>query len=522
MSITAATLSTCQGDSRQLTSATIGGINYQWKNNNTSISGATASSVYAKVSGTYELYATNANGCTAISNTKTITILPVPTVAINSSSLTICEGQSTILYANGADSYNWNGGPSIANYTVTPTGTTNYSVTGTSLNGCTNASVITISVNATPTVSIMSNTTTICSGDSVYLTANGADSYIWNSGNLNANYTVTPTGTSNYSVTGTLLNGCSNASVITITINATPTVSIGSNTLTLCSGETLSLTANGADLYTWQDNSTNQTYTTSPLSGMSYSVTGESLNGCFNIAMITVTVNTTPTVSISSNTLTLCAGETLSLTANGASTYTWQDNSTNQTYTATPSSSTSYSITGASLNGCSNTAIVNTTVNPIPTVSVSTSNTLICVGENAVLTASTSAINYMWSDGATTMSTTVSPSITTVYTLTVNDGQCSSMASITQSVSLCTGIAGSMKDNDLYIYPNPFNYSFTINWENNSLIKETVINVYNTLGELVHTETTTENKLSIDSRNWKNGTYFVKVNNKVIKMIKQE
>lgn len=388
-------------------------------------------------------------------------------------------------------------------------------------------SVYEIACPASSATIAASGSSTVCAGQVVSIstsTLSGANYTWYNNGTLipaaNAStYTTTVAG--NYSVK--LDNvGCSiNSNSLTVSVDALPSLSLTTNSNTICEGQPVTLSIAGAATYTWTDNSTNTTYSATPSSTTDYSVTGTGSNGCTDMATITITVNATPTVSINSNTLTLCAGETLSLTANGADTYTWQDNSSNQTYTATPSADATYSVTGETVNGCSNTAVMSVTVNPLPALSVSTSNTLICVGGNAILTASTTASNYLWSDGATTMTTSVSPTVTAVYTVTVNDGLCSSMASITQSVSLCTGIAGTMSEEVLSLYPNPFSSSLVVSWENNSN-KETSITVYTTLGELIYSEKTTANKITIDSENWKNGTYFIKVNNKVLKTIKQD
>jgi hypothetical protein len=387
-------------------------------------------------------------------------------------------------------------------------------------------SVYEIACPASSATIATSGSSTVCAGEIVTISTNtlSGASYTWyNNGSLipgaNAS-TFTTTVAGNYSVKLDNVGCAINSNSLVINVDALPSLSLTASSNTICQGQPVTLSIAGASTYTWTDNSTNTTYSATPSSTTDYSVTGTGSNNCSDMATITITVNTTPTVSITSNTLTLCAGETLSLTANGADTYTWQDNSSSQTYSDSPSSDATYSVTGETVNGCSNTAMVSVTVNPLPDLSVSTSNTLICVGENAILTASTTASNYLWSDGAMTMTTSVSPTTTAVYTVTVNNGFCSSMASITQSVSLCTGIEGAISKESLSLYPNPFSNLLTVNWENNSN-KETIIMVYNTLGELIYSEKTTANKVVIDSENWKNGTYFVKVNNKVVKTIKQ-
>jgi|GEM_PF-1123679 len=77
--------------------------------------------------------------------------------------------------------------------------------------------------------------------------------------------------------------------------------------------------------------------------------------------------------------------------------------------------------TDAAGNSTTNTRTVN--VNPLPTVSVNSATN--CGTASTLLTASTSASNpsYFWSPGgATTASITVSPALTTTYTVTVTDG----------------------------------------------------------------------------------------------------
>ncbi|MBI3518206.1 MAG: esterase-like activity of phytase family protein [Bacteroidetes bacterium] len=524
VTITASALSICSSDSVLLNTPVKSGINYQWKNNTNSIANATTASFYAKANGTYELYATNANGCTAISNAKVITVLPTPTVVATTNLATICEGQTVTLNAGGATSYTWTGGTNNASYTVTPSTSTVYSVTGTSTNGCTHSSTIAITVNTNPTVTINSGQLVICPNSLTTLTVSGASTYTWTDNSTNAIYTVSPTTDMTYSVTGTDSNGCIGSSAITVSVNPTPSISISASNTVVCSGNGLSLTANGASTYSWTNGPSASTYSVTPSISTTYTVEGTDGNLCSNTAMITITVNVTPTVSASSSSYTICAGQTATLTGSGASSYSWMPSgSASATEIVSPVSNATYSLTGYD-NGCEATTTVAVAVNQLPSISASTSNSLICTGENAVLTAISSASTYSWSNGATTMSTTISPSITTIYSVTVTDGLCSSTASITQSVSLCTGVNTIDSDNaSIAIYPNPFHHSFEVKWNNHfSNDKETLLMIYNTLGEMVLMKKTSEQSITIDTRDWRCGAYFIKVNNKVYKIIKTE
>lgn len=266
-----------------------------------------------------------------------------PTVSITPDGPTaLCPGQSVTLTASGADSYLWGDQQTSASITVSQAGT--YTVTGT--NACGSADgQIAITVGSAPTVTITPDgPTALCPGESVTLTAGGADSYLWNDQQTSASISVSVPGT--YSVTGT--NGCGNASAqITITAASGPTVSITPDgSTTLCPGESVVLTATGADSYLWDDQQTSASITVTQPG--TYSVTGT--NGCGQgNAQITITAGAVPAVSITPDgATTLCPGESVTLTASGASTYLWSTQQAGPSITV--SSAGTYSVTGT--NGC--------------------------------------------------------------------------------------------------------------------------------------------------------------------------
>lgn len=101
------------------------------------ISGSTA--------GSYVITYTDTDAATA---TFDLAINTIPTVTVSASAGTICDGESTILTASGANSYTWSNGGTGASITVSPNTTTLFTATGTDSNGCTSSGGTTITVNA--------------------------------------------------------------------------------------------------------------------------------------------------------------------------------------------------------------------------------------------------------------------------------------------------------------------------------------------------------------------------------------
>ena len=129
---------------------------------------------------------------------------------------TICSGITTTLTATNATNYNWNTGTVTDSLFVSPTATTNYTVTGIN-GGCISKSVITISVSPSPSVSI-NGSSNICIGDNTVLLASGATNYIWNTGDTTAGIFIKPTLTSTYTVTG-VTGTCKSIATTTVHVN---------------------------------------------------------------------------------------------------------------------------------------------------------------------------------------------------------------------------------------------------------------------------------------------------------------
>jgi hypothetical protein len=138
-----------------------------------------------------------------------------------------------------------------------------------------------------------------------------------------------------------------------------------------------------------------------------YTVTGTT-NGCTGTAVSTVTVKPNPIVSV--NSPSICNGQTTSLTASGATTYSWTGGLSANATPTTPilTTTTTYTVTGTT-NGCTGTAVSTVTVKPKPTITVNSPS--ICRGHGtANLTAIVSgASSYSWTGGLTPTSNPITP-----------------------------------------------------------------------------------------------------------------
>lgn len=177
---------------------------------------------------------------------------------------------------------------------VSPTSTTTYTVTGTTL-GCTGTASVTVTVNSViPSITTNPNPASICSGSSVTLTASGANSYSWCCGLGNSNQvTVSPTSTTTYTVTGTT-SGCTGTASQTITVNALPIVTASATYSTACINWTTDLltgTPSGGTFSGIQVTGTNfnPSLAGSGIFTITYHYTDG--NGCTNTATTNITVN---------------------------------------------------------------------------------------------------------------------------------------------------------------------------------------------------------------------------------------
>lgn len=343
------------------------------------------------------------------------------------------------------------------NPSVNPTVSTAYTVTATeSGSGCVGSAVVNVSVGNG--INVTTNTPApICEGQSTSLSASGANSYVWSPATGLSSTTLStvlaaPAQTTTYMVVGTT-NGCSDTAYVTVVVNTIPTVTVSQNT-SICTGGSVSLSASGASSLIWSPsdglNTTSGTsVNASPAQTTTYLVTGSD-NGCSGSAQVTVTVNPLPLVTVSPNT-SVCAGQSVSLTAGGASSYSWSPSSglnqnTGATVSASPLANTTYTVVGTDANGCSASALVSVDVNSIPlspTSIVGNANQCLPMSTGFAINPIANASSYTWSapagmniSGQGTSAVTLSATTASSGSLCVtSDNICGSSAPTCTNVS---------------------------------------------------------------------------------------
>ena len=434
----------CEGDSVTLT-APFGFSAYQWSN------GANTQSITVHNSGIFDVVVSDINNCDSpTSEPITVTAISTtsaPAITINGETA-LCEGESVVLTAPGGSSgYQWSNGETTQSITITSSGT--YTCIITSADNCESppSEPITITVNPLPATPIITsnNSTEFCDGENVTLSAPaGFSDYLWSNGETTQSITVTDSGTFNVVVTDT--NGCESPLSETITTNVitvpTPSITAQSPT-TFCEGESVTLVAPaGFPNYLWSNGETTQSITVTDSD--TFDVMVIDTNGCESMPSASIMTNaisstTAPIIIVNGNT-NLCEGENVTLTAPaGFSDYLWSNGAMTPEITVSTSGSYSCIIIGA--NGCESppSIPIDVIINPIPNTPIITSNnpTEFCDGESVTLSAPAGFSDYLWSNGETTQSITVTDAGTFDVMVTDTNG-CESPISQTITTNVIT------------------------------------------------------------------------------------
>ena len=359
----------------------------------------------------YTVAGTSTAGCVSQAfATSNLIVNAKPIITVNNGA--ICVGQNFTINPNGANTYTIQGGSAV----VSPTSNASFTVAGTSTAGCLSQAFATSNLTVNPNPTITVNNGTICVGQNFMINPNGANTYTIQGGNA----VVSPPSNTSYTVIGTnSVTGCRSQAFATssLLVNANPIITVNSGAI--CAGQSFTINPNGANTYTIQGGNA----VVSPPSNAIFTVAGTSTAGCVSQAFATsnLTVNSNPTVSISGPSV-VCLGDSISLVANGAITYVWNNNATTTTIVITPTTTSTYSAVGTDTNGCVGlSASKSVTVNPVPILSIISTATAICVGDTVKFTAA-GATSYAWNIGDNDSLMVVTPTITTTYSVVGTNG----------------------------------------------------------------------------------------------------
>lgn len=170
--------------------------------------------------------------------------------------------------------------------------------------------------------------------------------------------------------------GNEESSMVTIT-DPPPVTANVTGDLTVCSGETTTLTATGGTSYLWNGMlGTNAAIMVSPTTNTTYSVTVTDANNCISTASVTVqiyvvqppVITYTDNTGLNNNDGTICAGSDVMVNISGAVSYVWSDGSTASSRALAPACSTPYDLTVTDINGCTTNSNLQISVNYEPSV----------------------------------------------------------------------------------------------------------------------------------------------------------
>lgn len=388
--------------------APTGAKGYLWS------TGQKTNCITVNLPGTYIVTVTNFEGCSS-SCSKVVSLYSSPTCIITGGDIICLEGQSISLCTpSGAISYQWNTGQNTNCIAVNLPGS--YSVTITHQNGCISTCTKIVSLNTSPTCTIIGDTF-ICDTlkNIILCTPTGAQSYLWNTGHSTNCISINLPGT--YSVSVTNMNGCVSICSKNVVFNPLPYCLITGDAFICGEGKSSTLCVpTGATSYLWSNGqTTNCIQVNTP---GNYSVTITHANGCVSACVQEVVLNPTPACSISGDEIICGIGRSAALCVpEGAAAYWWNTNQTERCIDV--SLPGTYSITVTNTNGCISKCSKIVLLDSLVQCNI-TGDDLICEeGGLTTLCASVGAKSYHWNTGDTTHCLSVS--LPGLYSLTTTN-----------------------------------------------------------------------------------------------------
>ncbi len=313
---------------------------------------------------------------------------------------TICEGDEIILLGpTNMQSYTWTPVQDIKNETqqnaiVAPKTTTEYKLTVTDNQGCEYKDSLVVSVNNIPSINTIAIPNKLCLGDISDLKAEGAVNYTWNNGlGIGANQKVTPIlGKTVYEVIGIDANGCEGKGIVEVNVYSLPKITVSDEEI--CLNNEVELSVSGGVSYLWKNTITGLSAINisnpkaSPTTTTTYTVEVTDVNSCVSEKDLQVIVNPLPVIK--TNDRQMCEGKSVVLSAGGGKSYLWKNITTGldkintSSPTASPTTTTTYTVEVTTDKGCVADQDVTVTVHPLPKPTIVNPKTIVCPGETVI------------------------------------------------------------------------------------------------------------------------------------------
>ncbi|MBL0309157.1 MAG: PKD domain-containing protein [Bacteroidetes bacterium] len=390
-----------------------GGVNYQWSPT-TGLSNPNISNPVSRptTNTTYYLTGTDVNGC-SLTDSVAVYFLDPSLELIIDTSIGFCVGDTARprILNQGASLYLWNPiqyltHPTSFNTGFFPPDTLQYVLTVS--NYCyTKSDSLSVIVWPLPVLGL-NPLDSVCIGDSIQLNVSGAKTYQWNSeptlSDLQIpNPVANPVSTTQYTVTGTSINGCIKHDSTTILVYLPSVIRLAPQVSFVCEGNPVQLSATGAASYVWSpasslDSSTSANPIASPADTTWYFVKATNVHGCTSNDSLLLRVQH-PVTANTASPFNACVGVPLQLAASGGFYYEWfPSKGLNDAFSNHPfvlADSTTNYIVRVSNDCFSDTAVAEVILHPLPEVDAGP-DTLIWRDTDAMLEGATNESNHFW------------------------------------------------------------------------------------------------------------------------------
>ncbi len=396
-------------------------------------------------------------------------ITPSAQLTLNELDQVICRGEQLTLVANGGSNYAWSPADGLdrtsgASVLAQPLATTTYTVRSVDNDGCVSSQRVTLEVVNASELSITPAVARICQGDSVLLQASGALNYRWTEPGSSLGFsgnqiTVKPLRSSRYQVQATDANGCRYLQEVAVEVSDSISLRLSADKTSICEGETLILTAEGASVVNWLpaglvSSAAGLQVEAFPKESTTFRAVGVNENGCRKEATLRIEVERVVPLEIRAQDSVICPGEATLLTVSGGGSYTWSpaqalSQAIGPIVTAAPTSTTTFTATRTE-GGCGAAAQFTLEVRKPASLQVTPSTASICLGDQVTLRVQ-GGTRYVWelAEGLNTVAgqeVTVSPRQSTAYkvsSLDENNCEVSSTATVVVREGNFVGVASS-------------------------------------------------------------------------------